>query len=92
MDDIIIRCPKCHWQPDGRPHWQCTCGTVWNTFDTAARCPGCGKVWDYTQCVDHSIGGCSALSPHLDWYDGLDDVVDKLKEEIKERWVMVNSR
>lgn len=28
------------------------------------------------------------MSPHLDWYEGLDDVVDKLKEEIKESWVM----
>jgi hypothetical protein len=24
--------------------------------------------------------------PHLDWYDGLNDIVDKLKEEIKESW------
>jgi hypothetical protein len=26
------------------------------------------------------------MSPHLDWYEGLDDIVQKLKEEIKERW------
>ena len=26
------------------------------------------------------------VSPHLDWYEGLDDIVEQLKEEIKERW------
>jgi hypothetical protein len=26
------------------------------------------------------------MSPHLDWYEGLDDIIQKLKEEIKERW------
>lgn len=28
------------------------------------------------------------MSPHLDWYEGLDDIIDKLKEEIKERWLV----
>jgi hypothetical protein len=81
MNDIRIRCPKCKWQPDGGPHWQCTCGCQWNTFDTGARCPACGKVWQYTQCVDPLIGGCERISPHLDWYDGLDDVVRELERE-----------
>jgi len=26
------------------------------------------------------------MSPHLDWYEGLDDIIQKLKEEIKEGW------
>jgi hypothetical protein len=26
------------------------------------------------------------FSPHLDWYEGLDAIIKKLKEEIKERW------
>jgi len=26
------------------------------------------------------------MSPHLDWYEGLEDILQKLKEEIKERW------
>lgn len=86
MDNLHICCPKCSWEPDGGAHWQCTCGIVWDTFLTGARCPGCGKVWEYTQCVDRSKGGCTAMSPHLDWYQGLDDIVNKLKEEIKESW------
>ncbi len=58
---------------------------MWDTFSTGARCPECGRVWQETQCIE-SAGGCNTLSPHLDWYEGLDDIVQKLKEEIKERW------
>ena len=87
LEDIHIRCPKCKWEPDGQPYWQCTCGTVWDTFSTGARCPGCGKVWEYTQCIEHA-GGCNAYSPHLDWYEGLHDTIEKLKEEIKESWLV----
>jgi len=81
MTDILIHCPKCNWEPDGKPYWRCTCGTGWNTFATNGRCPHCGKVWEHTQCIE-----CYAWSPHLDWYDGLDDIVQKMKEEVKERW------
>jgi len=85
LEDIHIRCPKCKWEPDGKPYWQCTCGTVWDTFSTGARCPDCGRVWEHTQCIQHA-GGCNAYSPHLDWYEGLHDTIEKLKEEIKEHW------
>jgi hypothetical protein len=85
LDNIHICCPKCNWEPDGKPYWQCTCGTVWDTFSTGARCPGCAKVWDHTQCIQFA-GGCNVYSPHLDWYKGLDDVVEKLKDEIIESW------
>jgi hypothetical protein len=84
MDNVEIYCPKCHWVPDGKPHWRCTCGTVWDTFSTGARCPGCGKVWGYTRCVSPKKGGCGSRSPHLDWYHGLTNIFDKLKAEIKE--------
>jgi hypothetical protein len=87
MEDIHIRCPKCKWEPDGKPHWACSCGNVWDTFATAGRCPSCGKIWKDTQCVAASSGGCSAWSPHLDWYDGLDEIIQKLKEEIEEQWL-----
>jgi len=83
MDHIEIYCPRCHWEPDGKPHWQCSCGTKWDTFSTGARCPGCGKVWGYTQCVSRIKGGCASRSPHMDWYHGLTDIVDKLKEEVQ---------
>ncbi|MEO5684127.1 MAG: hypothetical protein ABIQ88_15900 [Chitinophagaceae bacterium] len=87
LDDIQICCPKCAWQPDGQPYWQCSCGTVWDTFSTGARCPGCGKVWQYTQCIQHA-GGCHSRSPHLNWYKGLDDIIEQLKEEVKESWLV----
>lgn len=85
MDNIHICCPKCKWEPDGQAYWQCNCGCVWDTFSTGARCPECGKVWKETQCIVEA-GGCSNFSPHLDWYEGLEDIIKKLKEEIKERW------
>jgi len=87
LKDIHICCPRCQWEPDGKPYWQCGCGVVWDTFSTGARCPGCGKVWKRTQCIQHA-GGCNAYSLHLDWYKGLDDIIEKLREEIKERWLL----
>jgi len=85
MDNIRIRCPKCNWEPDGKPYWRCECGHVWNTFATGARCPKCHKVHEYTSCV-LKAGGCREMSPHLDWYEGLDDIVNALKQSIKETW------
>lgn len=81
-----IRCPKCNWEPDGGAHWYCQCGHQWDTFSTAARCPGCGYQHEVTQCPDEP-GGCSAFSPHLDWYEGLDEPVEEIvKEELSVRW------
>ncbi len=85
MDSIRIRCPRCDWDADGQPHWVCTCGHEWDTFSTGGRCPSCGKQWDDTQCVEKSIGGCQQFSPHLDWYENLDTVVDEIFEELKEK-------
>ncbi len=79
MSDLKIACPKCNWEPDGRPYWTCSdCQTNWDTFTTAARCPGCGKQYEVTQCVPYA-GGCNVSSPHLDWYRNLND---KLREEL----------
>ncbi|WP_204376191.1 hypothetical protein [Hymenobacter coccineus] len=47
---LAIYCPRCHWEPDGGAHWQCTCGCVWNTFETAAVCPRCQRRWRDTDC------------------------------------------
>ena len=85
MDNIKICCPKCNWEPDGKPYWQCSCGTRWNTFATGGRCPSCKKIWEQTQCI-MDAGGCLAWSPHLDWYNGLDNIINALKEEIKKNW------
>jgi hypothetical protein len=40
------------------------CGTVWNTFDTRGRCPGCSHQWTWTRCF-----ACDGWSPHDDWYE-----------------------
>ena len=85
MDSIHIHCPKCHWEPDGKPYWKCSCGTKWDTFATGGRCPHCGKVWEDTQCPG-AAGGCYQWSPHLDWYDGLEEIILKFKQEIRESW------
>ena len=85
MDNIDIYCPKCKWEPLEESKWQCECGHEWNTFDTGGRCPNCKKVWDHTQCLGPD-GGCNEWSPHLDWYHGLEEIVQRLKEEILESW------
>jgi hypothetical protein len=58
-----IRCPKCKWQPRKNDRWACTCGHMWNTFDTGGVCPGCMHQWKDTQCPQ-----CHQWSPHSEWY------------------------
>ena len=41
------------------------CGTVWNTFATHGRCPGCSHQWRWTTCLR-----CQEPSLHVDWYEG----------------------
>jgi len=76
---IRIRCPLCFWQPNASSRWCCSCvgtpepwfescGTVWNTFDTRGRCPGCGHQWHWTTCLR-----CTAPSPHEEWYEETSD-------------------
>lgn len=85
MTEEKIACPKCDWEPDGFPYWMCdSCATTWNTFDTAARCPGCGKQFKETQCIDQA-GGCGQVSPHLEWYHHLDNWLKEQLAKIKER-------
>jgi hypothetical protein len=70
-----IRCPACEWRPSPGDRWCCnaerapeppftSCGTVWNTFATAGRCPGCGHQWTWTGCLR-----CHEWSRHDDWYE-----------------------
>src|SRR5262245_3895795 len=69
-----IRCPLCEWQPHPSSSWRCSrvdlpegflggCRTVWNTFATHGRCPGCRYQWRWTKCLR-----CDAWSLHDDWY------------------------
>jgi len=70
-----IRCPLCGWQPSASCRWSCVrvntpepffmgCGTVWNTFLTRGRCPGCSHQWRWTSCLR-----CAGWSLHEDWYE-----------------------
>jgi hypothetical protein len=70
-----IRCPLCDWQPGESSQWCCLrtlspesffggCGTVWNTFSTRGRCPGCHYQWRWTKCLR-----CAGWSRHEDWYE-----------------------
>ena len=70
-----IRCPLCEWQPGESSRWSCQrtptpegffggCGTVWNTFSTRGRCPGCQYQWRWTSCLR-----CTGWSLHEDWYE-----------------------
>ena len=70
-----IRCPLCQWQPTPSSAWMCFsgegtpepffggCGTIWNTFATRGRCPGCAHQWLWTSCLR-----CHGWSLHEDWY------------------------
>lgn len=86
MAEVRIACPKCNWEPDGGAYWSCTCGCVWNTFDTAARCPVCHKQWTHTACIPMK-GGCESMPPHVDWYRNLDDWVEEEVTRMQEQAV-----
>jgi hypothetical protein len=62
-DEPHIRCPQCKWRPRPESRWSCSCGHIWNTFDTGGICPGCIYEWKVTQCLE-----CGVTSPHSDWY------------------------
>lgn len=70
-----IHCPLCGWRPDAASRWCCEaadapepffdgCRTVWNTFATRGRCPGCDHQWQWTLCLR-----CVQWSLHEDWYE-----------------------
>ena len=77
-----IYCPLCTWAPGPHDRWVCApgCLTVWNTFETRARCPGCAKQWRVTQCLV-----CRAVSPHEDWYHDDAPAEDDAWTEVVER-------
>ena len=79
--EVTIACPKCEWEPDGRPYWRCdACHTHFDTFETTAICPNCKKQFADTQCI-----ACEKFSPHLDWYRELDAWLMEQLEKIRER-------
>ena len=73
-----IYCPKCEWSPQPDSRWRCvSCGHVWNTFDTSALCPKCGKQHVDTQCLS-----CKRFSPHDDWYYFRNKSPEELRETL----------
>ncbi len=62
-DGRLIRCPRCLFLPPTHLRWNCNCGDVWNTFQTAGRCPACHFQWEETQCPR-----CGDISPLQAWY------------------------
>jgi hypothetical protein len=84
MDSLHICCPKCQWEPDGKPYWQCSCSHQFDAFASAGSCPSCGKEWEFTQCVDFA-GGCNHISPHLDWYSNLRQIASEALEVLYEK-------
>lgn len=71
-----IWCPKCKWKPSPSDRWCCSpgCQIWWNTFETQAKCPKCGKQWHETLCLS-----CRLWSPHFEWYH------EEIKEEVPDK-------
>jgi hypothetical protein len=50
MTDERNGCWSCDFIDQGKKYWNCTCGCVWNPFETNGICPLCKYMWDYIQC------------------------------------------
>jgi hypothetical protein len=49
---------------------------------TVRVCLGCGSTEIFAGVTVRNL----KWSPHLDWYNGLENIVEKLKEEIDKDW------
>jgi Zn-dependent protease len=57
-------CPACHVHPLQGEWWGCDqCGTRFDPFLHRAVCPGCGKSFPDTECID-----CLRRHPMADWF------------------------
>src|SRR5262249_56506088 len=58
-------CPTCHAAPLRGQFWRCgKCAAAFDTFDTAAACPGCGARFGTTMCLE-----CRTANPIFAWKD-----------------------
>ncbi|MDP9173773.1 MAG: M50 family metallopeptidase [Planctomycetota bacterium] len=55
-------CPACGSSPPMGPLWVCTCGKNFDTFETQASCPACGRTFQTTRCAD-----CGNSAPITAW-------------------------
>ena len=66
----IIRCPNCLYPPPKGSYWRCDekekqgCGFAFDTFQTGAICPRCGRKFSYTQCPI-----CGNWAPYSKWFN-----------------------
>ena len=76
--ELKVCCPQCGWLPDGEAYWTCrSCSYDWDVFSTGGRCPRCDFEHQFTECIGWA-GGCDEMSPHLDWYQGLDEGLEEI--------------
>jgi Zn-dependent protease len=56
-------CPSCRMAPPVGERWKCGhCGQLFDTFETRAKCPGCGVKYEATMCLH-----CKEQHPMKDW-------------------------
>jgi hypothetical protein len=73
-----ISCPHCSWEPGSSDRWMCNCGHKWYTFDTFGKCPACGFIHKYTECMM-----CFVYSKHIDWYKIPSNFLLKIVRELE---------
>lgn len=70
-------CPACGVSPLQGPFWVCDkCMARFDTFDYGATCPGCGKRFATTACLE-----CQARNPIETWYPYGQMPVNRVGEE-----------
>jgi hypothetical protein len=75
-----ICCPNCKNLLTKNQKWKCFCGHSFNHFNNIGKCPKCNYIHEFTECLEPS---CQKISPHLDWYVGLELNLDNIKHELK---------
>jgi hypothetical protein len=75
-----IYCPKCNWKPKKRTRWNCLCGFEFDPFENISKCPSCNYSHEFTECLNLE---CGKISPHLNWYSGVENNVSRLIYEVK---------
>ena len=86
--ELDIHCPNCEWFPDGKKHWNCSCGETINPFKLEiSNCPKCEEKWKNTTCPT-AVGGCNTASLHLDWYHNNAEYINYHLEKILSKFDM----